>query len=88
LIRHNKIRDLAEVGHEVQVESHLQPITGEQSPLDSSGVNDGAHLDISVNDFWGDSCERIFLDIKVLIPMLQAIILKHTEEFTDVMRCT
>ena len=59
-IRHNEIHDLTanlltEVGHEVQVEPHLQPITGEQFPLASSNVNDGPRLDISVNGFWGSA---------------------------------
>jgi len=72
-IRHNEIRDLtanllAEVGHEIQVEPHLQPITGEEFPLASSNVNDGARLDISVNGFWGGNCERTFLDVKVFNP--------------------
>ena len=72
-IKHNEICDLtanllAEVGHEVQVEPHLQPITGEHFPLASSNVNDGARLNISVNGFWGGNCERTFLDVKVFNP--------------------
>ena len=43
---------LAEVGHEVQVEPHLQPISGEQFPLASSNVNNVSCLDIPVNGFW------------------------------------
>ena len=50
------------------MEPHLQPITGEQFPLASFNVEDGAHLDISVNGFWGGSCERTFLDVKVFNP--------------------
>ena len=55
-IRHNEICDLTanlltEVDHEVQVKPHLQPITGEQFRLASSNVEDGTHLDISVNGF-------------------------------------
>ena len=46
-IRHNEIRDLTaslltEVCHEVDVEPHLQPITGEQFTLASSNIEDGA----------------------------------------------
>ena len=90
-IKHNEIRDLtanllAEVGHEVQVEPHLQPITGEHFPLASSNVNDGARLDISVNGFWGGNCERIFLDVKVFNPYAPSNCSTTPEEFTDVMR--
>ena len=38
---------LTEIGHEVQVGSHLQLITGEQFPWASSSVNDGTCLDIN-----------------------------------------
>ena len=46
-IRHNEIRDLTaslltEVYHEVDVEPHLQSITGEQLTLASSNIEDGA----------------------------------------------
>ena len=56
LIWHNEICDLTanlltEVGHEVQVEPYLQPITGEHFPLASLNIEDGAHLDILINGF-------------------------------------
>ena len=48
-IRHNEIRDLmagllTEVCHEVEVEPHLQPVTGEKFILTSSNIEDGARL--------------------------------------------
>ena len=64
-IRHNEIRDLianllTEACHEVQVEPGLQPISDEQFLQASVNVEDGARLDISVNGFWGDRCEKTF----------------------------
>ena len=56
------------MGHEVQVEPRLQPITGEHFPLASLNIEDGAHLNISVNGFWGGRSERTFLDVKVFNP--------------------
>ena len=72
-LRHNEIRDLTanlltEVCTEVQVEPKLQSVTGEQFQLASSNTEDGAHLDVSVNGFWGGRCERTFLDVKVFNP--------------------
>jgi len=52
---------LTMICHEMTVESHLQPITGEQFTLD---IDDGAGLDISANDFWGVRCEK-HIDVKV-----------------------
>ena len=31
-------------------------------------IEDGAHLDISMNDFWGGRCEKTLLDVKVFNP--------------------
>ena len=62
-IRHNETCDLTaglltEVCHEVEVEPHLQPVTGEKFILTSSNTEDGARLDISANGFWGGRCEK------------------------------
>ena len=53
---------LTEACHEVDVEPHLQPITGEQFTLGlaSSNIEDGARLDISVNCFWSGHCEKTY----------------------------
>lgn len=58
--RHIKIHDLiahlpTEICHEVQVEPKLQPISSEQFCQASLNTEDGAHLDVSVNGFWGGS---------------------------------
>ena len=68
-ICHDEIHDLTaslltEVCHEVDVEPHLQPITGEQFTLASSNIEDGARLDISANGFWGSHCEKSYIDVK------------------------
>ena len=72
-IRHNEIRDLTaglltEVCHEVEVEPHLQPVTGEKFILTSSNIEDGARLDISASGFWGGRCEKTYIDVKVFNP--------------------
>ena len=72
-IRHNEICDLTaplltEVCHEVQVEPNLQLISAKRFHHASLNTEDGAHLDISVNVFWGGRCEKTFLDVKVLNP--------------------
>ena len=72
-IRHNEIWDLTaslltEVCHEVEVEPHLQLVTGEQFILASSNTEDGACLDISANGFWGGRCEKTYIDVKVFNP--------------------
>ena len=67
---------LTEVCNEVEVEPHLQPVTGEQFALASSNSEDGARLGISANGFWGGQCEKNFVDRKVFkfsILMLQVI---------------
>ena len=54
---------LTKVCHEVEVEPHLQPVTGEKFILTSSNIEDGARLDISV--FRGGRCEKTYIDVKV-----------------------
>ena len=51
IIRHNDIRDLtarllSEVCHDVQVESHLQPLTGEVLHYRTAVLEDDARVDI------------------------------------------
>ena len=57
-IRHIGIRDfaaelLSEVCHSVSVEPHFQALSGETLRCASANVEDGAHLDIVANGFWG-----------------------------------
>ena len=69
-IRHNEIRDftahlMTEVCHNVAVEPHLQPLTGEALRGASSITQDGARLDVAADGFWGSRFERAFFDVRV-----------------------
>ena len=73
IIRHNEIRDftaniMSEVCHNVSIEPHLQPVTGESLSFATSNSQDGARLDIAANGFWGGRFERTFFDVKVFNP--------------------
>ena len=89
-IRHNDIRDftarlLTEVCHNVAVEPHLQPLSGETLDGASSITQDGARLDVAADGFWGSRFERAFFDVRVFNPYapsnqhssLQACYRKH-----------
>ena len=57
-LHHNEIQDLtanlmSEVCHDVCVEPHLKPITGENLNGTSAITDDRARLDIATNSFWG-----------------------------------
>ena len=72
-IRHNEIRDftanlLTEVCHNVAIEPHLQPLTGESLQGASSITQDGVRLDVAADGFWGSRFERAFFD-KPLRPL-------------------
>ena len=73
IIRHNEIRDftaniMSEVCHNMSIEPHLQPVTGESLSFATSNSQDGARLDIAANGFWGGWFERTFFDVKVFNP--------------------
>ena len=72
-IRHNEVRDLTarlltEVSHDVRVEPHLQPFTGEVPSASTAITQDGACLDVEVSGFWGGRFERTFMDVRVFNP--------------------
>ena len=72
-IRHNDIRDftahlLTEVCHNVAVEPHLQPLSGEMIGGASSITQDGARLNVAADGFWGSRFERAFFDVRVFNP--------------------
>ena len=67
-IRHNKVRDitaslLSEVCHEVGIEPHLQPLSGEHMNLLTANTDDSAHLDIAADGVWGSRFERGYFDV-------------------------
>ena len=74
---------LTEACHEVEVEPHLQPVTGEKFILTSSNTEDGARLDISANGFWGGRCEKTYIDVKVLTLMLSVTVPPTPRPFTE-----
>ena len=72
-IRHNEVRDilassLKRVAHNVSVEPHLQPITGERFHLRSASTEDQARLEVVASGVWGGRFERTFLDVRVFNP--------------------
>ena len=73
-IRHNEIRDitahlLTEVCHGVGTEPHLQPVRDEQLFHRTANREDGARLDIVVEDFWGRDRQRTYFDVSVFNPL-------------------
>ena len=72
-IRHNEIWDftahlMTEVCHNVAIEPHLQPLSGETLQEASSNVQDGARLDVAADGFWGSRFERAFFDVRTFNP--------------------
>ena len=72
-LRHNEVRDLTagflnEVAHDVQVEPHLQPVTGERFTLRSTITDEQARLDVVASGLYGGRFERTFFDVRVFNP--------------------
>ena len=72
-IRHNEVRDLTasmlrETCHNIRVEPHLQPLTGETMAHKTANTDPGARLDISACGVWGGRFERTFFDVRVFNP--------------------
>ena len=72
-LRLNEVRDLTarlltEVCHDVRVEPHLQPLSGEAPTASSAISQDGARLDIEASGFWGGRFERTLIDVRVFNP--------------------
>ena len=69
-IRHNDIRDLTakiltEVCSNVSIEPSLQPLTGEILNYRSCNTEEGAHLNVCAQGFWGDGHQRAIFDVRV-----------------------
>ena len=56
---------LREMCHDVQVEPHLQSLTGETMAHKTTNTDPGAQLDISACSVWGGRFERTFIDVRV-----------------------
>ena len=72
-MRHNKIRDLlanllTDVCHNVTLEPHLQPLSGESLSSFSATREENALLDVGVNGFWRGRFERAYIDVRVFNP--------------------
>lgn len=92
ILRHNEIRDLtanvlSEVCHNVCIEPHLQPLSGEVLTGACANREDGARVDIAVDGFWGDTREWAFFDVRIFNPMarsncqpIQSCYRKHENE--------
>ena len=73
IIRHNEVRDLlavllSEVCHDVSIEPHLQPLSGESIHGSSANIEVGTRLDVAADGFWGGRFERAFFDVRVFNP--------------------
>ena len=72
-IRHNRIRDLTaelltEVCTGVEVEPHLQPLSGETFENRTTNIEDNARLDVKAMGFWGSSRHGAYFDVRVFNP--------------------
>ena len=56
---------MAEVCHNVSIESHLQPLSGEDLHVASSYTEAGARLDMAACGFWGGRFDRAFFEVRV-----------------------
>ena len=71
ICQHNEVRDqmadlLTDVCHDVNVEPHLQPLSGETLAIRSTATKDNSRLDIAASGFWGGRFERAFFNIRVI----------------------
>ena len=72
-IRHNEVRNitatlLSEVCHNVSIEPHLQPLTGEILSHYTANTEDNARLDVTACGFWRGRFEKAFFDVRVFNP--------------------
>ena len=70
--RHDGVRDLIgeiarEISKDVEIEPHLQELTGEELGNASSNESKEARLDLSVRGFWQRG-ERAFFDVRIFNP--------------------
>ena len=63
---------MAEVSHNVSIESHLQPLSGEDLHGASAYTEAGARLDMAACGFWGRRFDCAFFDVRVFHPHAQS----------------
>ena len=76
-IRHNELRDLTaqfltEMCPNVGIEPTLQPLGDEHLRHRTAIREDGAHLDIVAENFWGRDRQNAFFDVRVFNPYAQS----------------
>ena len=72
-IRHNEVRDITtnllnKVAHNVAVEPHLQPVTGEQIHYRTANAGEQARMASGIWGIWGGRFERTFIDVRLFNP--------------------
>ena len=80
--RHDEVRDLfasllQDVCHDVEVEPHLQTLTGEIL-TSSTNSSDEARMDVSVQGFWQRG-QRAFFDVRVFNPFAKSHVNQRLE---------
>ena len=63
---------MTEVCHDVCIEPHLQPLSGEILEGASANRAEGARLDVAASGFWEGRHERAFFDIRIFSPHAQS----------------
>ena len=63
---------MSEVCHDVQVEPHLQPLSGELLHYKTAKHEDDARVDIRAAGFWGCRHHRSFFDARVFNPFTES----------------
>ena len=92
-LRHNEVRDITaglikQVAHQVTIEPHLQPLSGEHLRYSTANTEDQARLDVAASGIWGGRFDRTLIDIRVFNPyaasnrstLLAACYAKHEKE--------
>ena len=72
-LRHNEVRDITaglikQVAHQVTVEPHLQPLSGEHLRYSTANTEDQARLDVAASGVWGGRFDHTLIDIRVFNP--------------------
>ena len=73
IVRHDELRDLtadllSEVCHDVCIEPHLQPLTGESLSYSTANTEENARLDVRAHGFWGLRQQSAFFNERVFHP--------------------
>ena len=63
-LRHKEVRDtivglIKQVAHQVTIEPHLQPLSGEHLRYSTANTEDQARLDVAASGIWGGRFDRI-----------------------------